>query len=227
MAYRSDAAALLQREAAIERELQTLLGPDGTALLHAERIAELTAELAKTRALEVRRDPAQPRKALKVRAASRCSASWEQMSGDDRVRRCAACRRNVYNFTSLSSEEVAATLIESEGKLGDRLFRRWDGSILARDCPRRRRRAVLAGMGVALWMMALFGVSTLASRQDTACGDPSEADVQKIVERRLKDVRRVPSREVSLDEVPVDLGAKLPPIGEGSERASDGEGTQE
>jgi len=220
MAYRSDKAALVQREAAIERELQMLLGPDGTAALYAERIAELTAELARTRALEVRRDPAQPRKSLKVRAASRCSASWERMSGDERVRTCAECRRTVYNFSGLASEEVAATLLARERKLGERLFRRWDGSILTRDCPRRTRRVALWGVGGTMAVVAAAVVGSIPQAADPACG-PDASQIRSSVElgQRLKDVRRVRPRELALDEVPVDLGAKLPPLGEGPEGA--------
>jgi len=58
------------------------------------------------------------------------------MIGDNRVRHCAQCDLNVYNFSEMTSEEVAQLVAASKGqRLCGRLYRRVDGTILTRDCP--------------------------------------------------------------------------------------------
>jgi hypothetical protein len=70
-----------------------------------------------------------------VRIASPCSASWENMSGNDRVRDCSACNLSVYNFSAMTEQEIAALMAGREGRLCARLFRRADGTVLTRNCP--------------------------------------------------------------------------------------------
>jgi len=91
-----------------------------------------------------------------VRVASPCSATWEDMIGDDRVRFCQLCTKNVYNLSALSREAAEALLRagqEREGARGEgicvRLYRRADGTVLTADCPdgarRKKRRLTLFG----------------------------------------------------------------------------------
>lgn len=70
-----------------------------------------------------------------VRIASPCSASWENMPGNDRVRHCSACNLSVYNFSAMTEQEIAALMAGREGRLCARLFRRSDGTVLTRNCP--------------------------------------------------------------------------------------------
>ena len=41
-----------------------------------------------------------------IRIASLCSADWEQMPGDNRVRHCQACNLNVYNLSAFTEREI-------------------------------------------------------------------------------------------------------------------------
>lgn len=41
-----------------------------------------------------------------IRIASPCSADWDRMCGDDRVRFCPECQLNVYNFSAMTPAEV-------------------------------------------------------------------------------------------------------------------------
>src|SRR5262249_24986952 len=83
--------------------------------------------------------------------ASRCSAPWEAMRGDDRVRFCGHCRQHVYNLSEMSRAEAETFIKDRAGRAGVMFFRRRDGTFLARDCPvgwekvRRRVLAVCAG----------------------------------------------------------------------------------
>ncbi|MCB9850539.1 MAG: hypothetical protein H6817_07525 [Phycisphaerales bacterium] len=89
----------------------------------------------------------------RVRIASPCNMSWAEMTGDDRTRYCSACRKHVYNFASMTSKEIEALIIEKEGRLCGRLYRRADGTILTANCPvglaAVRRKAVKLVAGVA------------------------------------------------------------------------------
>ena len=94
-----------------------------------------------------------------LRVASPCTASWEAMKGDARVRRCGDCRLNVYNLSAMSRREGEDLLRRSEGRLCVRFFRRADGTILTEDCPvglrAVRRRLAMLGSALAAMFVAL------------------------------------------------------------------------
>lgn len=71
----------------------------------------------------------------RVRIASPCAANWEEMQGDERKRFCGECRLNVYNLSAMTKREAETLLINSEGRLCVRFYRRADGTILTQDCP--------------------------------------------------------------------------------------------
>src|SRR4051794_34167957 len=41
-----------------------------------------------------------------VRIASPCTASWDAMTGDDQVRFCGQCEKNVYNLSGMAREDA-------------------------------------------------------------------------------------------------------------------------
>jgi len=76
-----------------------------------------------------------------VRIASPCPADWDKMIGDDRVRHCAECNLNVYNFSAMTTPDVER-LLSGEGRLCARFYRRKDGTMLTQDCPHGFRAVV-------------------------------------------------------------------------------------
>jgi len=97
-----------------------------------------------------------------VRIASPCTASWERMEGDERVRYCDHCRLNVYNLSDMSASEAEALVREKEGRLCARFYRRRDGTILTNNCPvglRRARRWVAVRLSA---LASLLGVAAVA-----------------------------------------------------------------
>jgi hypothetical protein len=92
-----------------------------------------------------------------VRIASPCPASWEQMAGDDRVRHCSLCHQSVYDLSSMTGAEVARFLGAHDEDVCVRLYRRADGTVMTRDCPRGVRARVTA---LVTWV-ALAGLSLL------------------------------------------------------------------
>ena len=71
----------------------------------------------------------------KIRIASPCAADWNEMQGDERKRFCGECKLNVYNLSAMTKREAENLLINSEGRLCVRFYRRADGTILAQNCP--------------------------------------------------------------------------------------------
>src|SRR5574338_1522478 len=118
MSYRNDLEALAARHDALAAE-----------------VATKTQELDATRQLL---DDARQRARLPVlpniRVATPCTADWNKMTGDDRMRACADCNKNVYNISELTRDEAEALILAKEGRLCVRYYQRKDGTILLKDC---------------------------------------------------------------------------------------------
>lgn len=70
-----------------------------------------------------------------VRVASPCPASWDEMVGDNQKRFCGQCKLNVYNLSGMTQNEAENLLMNAEGRLCVRFYRRADGTVLTQDCP--------------------------------------------------------------------------------------------
>jgi hypothetical protein len=113
-----------------------------------------------------------------LRVASPCSARWDDMKGDERVRFCASCGKNVYDPSEMTSEE-AEVLLRANAELPCvRFYRRKDGTILTSDCPRGRRLYALRPLGAAALAVGVAGVAASvaqASSKAPASGVTSPA----------------------------------------------------
>ena len=119
----------------------------------------------------------------KLRIASPCPMSWENMSGDDRVRFCQSCKLNVYNISEMTTAEVTNLITKTEGRICGRIYRRSDGTILTKDCPvgvqaRVKRVTKLAG-AVFASIIGLFSVafSQTEKKKDETCKIVSQGKV--------------------------------------------------
>jgi hypothetical protein len=70
-----------------------------------------------------------------VNVAAPCPADWDEMIGNDVKRFCGQCELNVYNLSGMTREEAEALIINAEGRLCIRFYRRVDGTILTNNCP--------------------------------------------------------------------------------------------
>ena len=70
-----------------------------------------------------------------IKTASPCAADWNEMIGNERRRFCGECKLNVYNLSGMSQREAENLLLNSEGRLCVRFYKRADGTILTKDCP--------------------------------------------------------------------------------------------
>lgn len=96
-----------------------------------------------------------------IKVASPCSQDWNEMIGTDRKRFCGECKLNVYNLSGMSRREAENLLMNSEGRLCVRFYRRADGSVLTKDCPvgwqAIKRRVSRAATAFASFAFAAFG----------------------------------------------------------------------
>lgn len=149
MTYRNDLDALAARHDALEAEV-------AEKTRERDRVSDLLAD-AKARA----KLPVLPN----IRVASPCTADWNQMTGDDRVRHCGTCNKDVFNLSAMTREDAEALVLEKAGELCARYYQRKDGTILLADCTvgvaqKRKRRVIaagaamlLAGGGATAWWM--------------------------------------------------------------------------
>lgn len=94
--------------------------------------------------------------------SSPCSVRWESMSGDEKIRFCGECKKNVHNITNMPPEQVADVLSR---RLDERLcvfmYRKDNGTVVLDNCPaflRQKRDKIRAYAVAALlifsWMLA-------------------------------------------------------------------------
>lgn len=100
----------------------------------------------------------------RLSVAKPCSASWDEMTGDERSRLCAGCERHVYNISALTPMETRDLIASHEGKrLCIRLFKRTDGTVITSDCPKGlaayRRRVTRFATAAFASILGLFSVS--------------------------------------------------------------------
>ncbi len=69
-----------------------------------------------------------------IKVVSPCSVSWDGMKGDQRVRHCDTCNKNVFNLSAMSQDEAATLVAQgSTSELCVRFYRRDDGTLLTSD----------------------------------------------------------------------------------------------
>lgn len=110
----------------------------------------------------------------RVRIATPCRASWEDMAGDDVVRHCTRCHKDVYDLASMTTSEAEALLARDGESPCVRLRRRRDGRVVTSDCPppswSERAGTRLAGVaGAAAVAMAGGALASFALSSDPAC----------------------------------------------------------
>ncbi len=171
--YRDDRARLRERLAALDAQLR-----DAHDLPERRRVLEETRQRLESQRAELARElrdrgANRPLEALRV--ASPCQADWGAMVGDERVRFCGQCQKNVYNLSAMARAEAEALLQRAEGKLCVRMYKRADGTLITGDCPdgvrrKQRRRLALAAGGAALSASAAAYAGFSASRGETEVG---------------------------------------------------------
>lgn len=111
-----------------------------------------------------------------IAIASPCSMKWDDMQGDNRVRMCGGCAKNVFNISAMSKSE-AEKFLSSQAELPCMTFyRRKDGTIITNNCPVGLRaihdKARIAFRLVAGLLSLLFCTSTVSAQSSRKMGKP-------------------------------------------------------
>ena len=129
----------------------------------------------------------------RVEVASPCSAAWEEMIGDERVRFCDLCALNVYNLSAMGRKEAEELVRAHEGRLCIRYYKRRDGTLLTDNCPVGLRRArarlkILAGAAASV-LAAIFGLPWLGEQLTVRSGAMGECRRQCAVNSAIQGQR--------------------------------------
>lgn len=165
--YRNDRDAVEDRLAALDKELAALRAEKRRFADVNAREVEVMRESEELRSKLLRARRAATNSLLDgVRVASPCTAGWENMTGDERVRFCGDCKKNVYDLSQMTRAEAEDFVREHEAEGACiRLHRRKDGTIITADCPVGARRVLklrvigavcgagMVGAAVAGWVM--------------------------------------------------------------------------
>jgi hypothetical protein len=107
----------------------------------------------------------------RVKIASPCTADWRFMLGNDMVRYCGQCDKNVYNLSAMTREQAESLIRRMEGRLCVRYYMRRDGTILNSDCPvglrafkQRVSRITTAIFALLISFFANIGLMSFAGR---------------------------------------------------------------
>lgn len=102
-----------------------------------------------------------------IKVASPCSMNWDEMYGNERKRFCGDCKLNVYNLSGMTREEAESLIINTEGRLCVKFYKRADGSVITQDCPvgwaKVKQRAQMVATAAFSLILSLFGGLLFAS----------------------------------------------------------------
>src|ERR1700731_4524969 len=124
-----------------------------------------------------------------IEIAAPCSADWNTMIGNDRIRFCGQCNLNVYNLAGMNRDEAEQLVLRAEGRLCVRMYARRDRTLLAENCPvglaamkKRMTRLATAVATVTITFFANLGLVNLSRALDSAVvkGKPQRIQVGQV-----------------------------------------------
>jgi len=158
--YRDSMQAARDRQEALRSELRVVQDKIESLKTLGERADQIETELkASSRDLESVRARTPLPLLGQVRVAKPCKEKWENMRGDDRVRFCGRCDKNVYDLSELTTAQAEGLLAEHEMNLCVRYYRRADGTVMTSDCPEGQRRRRIQWAAAAVVTAGLAGSS--------------------------------------------------------------------
>ena len=158
-----------------------------------------------------------------IRIASPCQTDWNQMIGDERRRFCGSCNLNVYNLSEMTRAEAENLLINSEGRLCARFYKRVDGTVLTKDCPvgwqllkKRASKTAAAfaslifGVLTSLGLTALFNQSNRGELMGTVSVENSDHRTMGVIAYRPT-LKQTPTPKQTPELLMGDIAMPPPP----------------
>lgn len=141
-----------------------------------------------------------------------CPADWTAMHGNDQVRFCDHCKLNVYNLSEMTRPQAEKLLLEKEGHLCVRLYRRMDGTVITADCDgawklARKRLSRLVALSCAAVLGGIFAPFGLNDRTAMAAGVSDMPFPVKMVGKWIMQLQNPP---IAAPANPVAGGIKAP-----------------
>lgn len=143
-----------------------------------------------------------------------CRESWDAMTGDDKVRFCARCSKNVHDLSAMTQDEAESFLalhLDDEDACV-RLYRRPDGRILTSECVQgaRTRHARKVAVSVAAGLCAAFAGTLALANVHVPNGRNlpkvrARIDVKRLAAANFDDAANV---TIPSDQVPSDVFAR-------------------
>ncbi|MET3133949.1 hypothetical protein AAKU55_004242 [Oxalobacteraceae bacterium GrIS 1.11] len=91
----------------------------------------------------------------RIDIAAPCSASWDAMQGNARVRHCSTCDKSVFNLSAMREADARALLADNtSGNLCVRFYQREDGTVRSKD--------TAIGVGARKLARKLHGLASMA-----------------------------------------------------------------
>jgi hypothetical protein len=100
-----------------------------------------------------------------------CDKSWDEMIGDDILRFCSHCEKNIYNLSEMSARNAKKLLFQSNGRVCVRLQRNSDKKIKAN----RRKTKIAASV-----LSATLAITSIAQAQNQIGKPPNLEKAHKI-----------------------------------------------
>lgn len=142
-----------------------------------------------------------------LRLAAPCNKDWDNMPGDERVRFCNACSKNVYNISDMSTKDADTFLRENGVSKCMRIFRRTDGTVINDNCPvglRKLRDGFRWAAALVTGAISFCFAATAALAQGTQDAFAELLGAEEIV--GTSGIRPVAKPEIPIVTGTVDLG---------------------
>jgi hypothetical protein len=107
-----------------------------------------------------------------IHSPAPCSADWDEMRGDERVRFCNSCEKNVYNLSAMPRREAVKFAARNSGRVCVRYVRLPDGRVLTADTKLykiagRASRLAAGALGATLTLSAIVSAQTESGKVKT------------------------------------------------------------
>jgi hypothetical protein len=101
------------------------------------------------------------KKRIRLKVASPCNANWDAMTGDEAIRFCGLCKKNVYQISNMTNDQVEELLADAGEKKCGRFYQRKDGTLVTADCSvgLKRKRRKQAVIGASAGFLSVLGVA--------------------------------------------------------------------
>jgi hypothetical protein len=131
-----------------------------------------------------------------IKVSAPCSADWDSMIGTDKIRFCNQCNLNVYNLSGMTKDEAENLVMNAEGRLCARFYKRADGTLLTENCPvglkaikRKVAKVTTAVLSTLLSFFAGLGLYAAFKQDNTSTNQVRMGKIAKPEPVQVKKVR--------------------------------------